>query len=248
VSTGDAFADVVGQEAAVAFLNAALDAPVHAYLFLGRSGSGTRRAARAFAGELLGRRADDGSGAPLERSRRLAASEAHPSLFVYEREGPSISADQAREIVRRASLAPPEGDLQVFLLPDFHLVRDAGPMLLKAIEEPHAGTIFLILAVSLYDTGNFLIGAQARHAWEGPVCGIIGVLAVTFTMAAFQPEPFDGPATWAVGLVLALACPLGQAVMTAFLPLRSTEAIHARRLDTYLLAAPLFLIGVWIAA
>ena len=149
MSGDDAFADVVGQEAAVAFLNAALDAPVHAYLFLGRSGSGTRRAARAFAGELLGRRADDGSGAPLERSRRLAASEAHPSLFVYEREGPSISADQAREIVRRASLAPPEGDLQVFLLPDFHLVRDAGPMLLKAIEEPHAGTIFLILADEL---------------------------------------------------------------------------------------------------
>lgn len=123
----------------------------------------------------------------------------------------------------------------------------AAPVVLVVLVGPWAA-IFLILAVSLYDAGNFLIGAQARHAWEGPVCGIIGILAVTFTMAAFQPEPFNGPATWAVGLVLVLACPLGQAVMTAFLPSRTSVAVHARRLDTYLLAAPLFLIGVWIAA
>lgn len=143
---GDPFDALVGQDRAADFLRAALDRPVHAYLFVGRPGAGSRLAARAFAGELIGHRADDGTGAPLERARRLAALEAHPSLFVFEREGASISVDQARSIVDRAGLAPPEGGLQVFVLTDFHLVAQAGPTLLKAIEEPPASTVFIVLA------------------------------------------------------------------------------------------------------
>jgi len=142
----DPFVAVVGQDAAVAFLRAALDRPVHAYLFVGRPGAGSRVAARAFAGELLGRRSDDGTGVALERARRLAAAESHPSLFVFERQGASISVEQARAIVDRSTLAPPEGDLQVFVLTDFHLVAQAGPTLLKAIEEPPASTVFVVLA------------------------------------------------------------------------------------------------------
>ncbi|MBK5222167.1 MAG: DNA polymerase III subunit delta', partial [Acidimicrobiia bacterium] len=49
----DVWADVVGQEAAVAQLQGAVVAPVHAYLFVGPQGSGRRAAARAFAAELL---------------------------------------------------------------------------------------------------------------------------------------------------------------------------------------------------
>ena len=142
----DSFGALVGQERAADFLRSALDRPVHAYLFVGRPGAGSRAAARAVAGELLGRRAEDGTGGPLERARRLASREAHPSLFVFEREGASISVDQARSIVGRAGLAPPEGDLQVFVLTDFHLVAQAGPTLLKAIEEPPASTVFIVLA------------------------------------------------------------------------------------------------------
>jgi DNA polymerase-3 subunit delta' len=146
VGSADPFAGVVGQDAAVAFLRSAIERPVHAYLFVGRPGAGSRAAARAFGGELLGRSADDGSGAALDRARRLAATESHPAMFVHEREGASISVDQARSIVHRSGLAPPEGDLQVFVLTDFHLVAQAGPTLLKAIEEPPASTVFVILA------------------------------------------------------------------------------------------------------
>ncbi|MFZ4432772.1 MAG: hypothetical protein ACOYOQ_06190 [Microthrixaceae bacterium] len=142
----DPFGAVVGQEAAVAFLRSAVEQPVHAYLFVGRPGAGSRVAARAFGGELLGRSADDGTGVALERARRLAATESHPAMFVHEREGASISVDQARSIVDRSGLAPPEGDLQVFVLTDFHLVAQAGPTLLKAIEEPPASTVFIVLA------------------------------------------------------------------------------------------------------
>ena len=44
---------VVGQQEAVRRLEAAVTAPVHAYLFVGPGGAGKRRAATVFAGELL---------------------------------------------------------------------------------------------------------------------------------------------------------------------------------------------------
>jgi DNA polymerase III subunit delta' len=135
--------EVVGQDEAVRQLRAAVEAPVHAYLIVGPEGSGKRAAARAFAADLLSRgHDDDGS----ERARQLAGAEAHPSMFVVERDGASIATDQAREIVRQSGLAPPEGDLQVIVLVDFHLIGVAAPRLLKSIEEPPATTVFVILA------------------------------------------------------------------------------------------------------
>ena len=139
----DPFAGVVGQSEAVAVLRASAEAPVHAYLFVGVTGWGTRAAARAFAGEILaGGDATDG----VDRHRRLAAAERHPSMLVVERVGASISAAQAEEIVRQAMLSPPEGERQVIVLIDFHLVGLRAPMLLKTIEEPPPGTYFVVLA------------------------------------------------------------------------------------------------------
>jgi DNA polymerase-3 subunit delta' len=135
--------DVEGQPAAVAQLRAALAAPVHAYLLVGPRGSGKRTAARAFAAELL---AAGTAGADAERHRRLALAEAHPDLEVFEREGASISRDQARRVVERAVRSPVEADRKVLLLTEFHLVLDAAPLLLKSIEEPPPSTVFVILA------------------------------------------------------------------------------------------------------
>ncbi len=118
------------------------------------------------------------------------------------------------------------------------------PVVLVVLEGPLAA-LFLIGAVSMYDAGNFFFGAQAQRSWEGPVVGGIGVLAVTFTMAALQVQPFDTATAWMAGIVVALACPLGQVVLTAFLPERTTLAVRARRIDTYLVAAPLFLAATW---
>ena len=76
----------------------------------------------------------------------LVARESHPDLIVVERSGPSISRDQARSVVERASLTPVEGDVKVLVLTEFHLVADAAPILLKAIEEPTPGTYFIVIA------------------------------------------------------------------------------------------------------
>ena len=59
---------------------------------------------------------------------------------------PSISAEQAREIVRLASLAPVEGERKVMILHEFHLLRPEGAaLLLKTLEEPPPSTVFIVL-------------------------------------------------------------------------------------------------------
>jgi DNA polymerase-3 subunit delta' len=132
---------VIGQEGAIEQLRAAARAPVHAYLFVGPAGSGKRAAAHAFAAALL---CPDG-GCGTCRACTLAQAAHHPDLVVVERTGPYITTEQAREIVRQASLSPVEGGRKVLLLVDFHLVQNAAPMLLKIIEEPPADTVFLIM-------------------------------------------------------------------------------------------------------
>lgn len=138
--------EVIGQEDAVRQLQAAVHAPVHAYLIVGPEGSGKRAAARAFAADLLSTGLDDHG---AERARQLAGSEAHPAMVVVEREGASISKEQAEEVVRVSALSPLEGELQVIVLVDFHLIGVAAPRLLKSIEEPPPTTVFVILAEEL---------------------------------------------------------------------------------------------------
>ncbi len=127
----------------MAQLRTAARAPVHAYLLVGPRGSGKRALARAFAAEVLSAGASDQDAA---RIRRLALAEIHPDLVVTERTGPWITAEQAREIVDRASRSPLEGTRKVLVLDEFHLVLRNAPILLKAIEEPAPGTVFVVLA------------------------------------------------------------------------------------------------------
>jgi DNA polymerase-3 subunit delta' len=133
---------VVGQDTAVQRLRAAAESPVHAYLLVGPAGSTKREAARAFASRLL-----TGDDDATSRDAGLVMRGEHPDVHEVVRTGPSISFEQAREIVRQAALAPAEGDRKIMLLDEFHLLRPEGAaLLLKTIEEPPPSTIFLILA------------------------------------------------------------------------------------------------------
>ena len=133
--------DVVGQPTAVAHLRRAVASPVHAYLFVGPPGSTKEEAARAFAAAVLG------GGEPAARDVRLARAGEHPDIREVVRTGPFITAEQAREIARLATLAPIESDRKVMILHELHLLRPEGAaLLLKTIEEPPASTVFVALA------------------------------------------------------------------------------------------------------
>lgn len=134
---------VIGQPGAVARLRRSAAAPVHAFLFVGPPGSTKDEAARAFAAAVVTGGADD----PTGRDARLALAGEHPDVREVERVGPFISADQAREIVRLAALAPVESGRKVLILREFHLLRPEGAaLLLKTLEEPPASTTFIVLA------------------------------------------------------------------------------------------------------
>lgn len=106
--------------------------------------------------------------------------------------------------------------------------------------------LFLVLAVSLYDAGNFLLGAEAAGRWEGPVGGVIGALAVTFTIATLAVAPLDRAQWWLAGVVVAATCAVGQWVTSSLLPTPGTWVPAMRRLDAYVVSGPLFVGLVWV--
>ena len=139
----DPWAGVVGQERAIAALQAAARTPVHAYLLVGPRGSGKRDLARAFAASLLSSTAPDDP----DRAANLALAGRHPDLHEFERAGPYITVEQADSIIREASRSGVESSRKVLVLVDFHLVQPAvEAKLLKTIEEPPADTVFVVLA------------------------------------------------------------------------------------------------------
>jgi hypothetical protein len=71
------------------------------------------------------------------------------------------------------------------------------------------------------------------------------LLAVTFAASAFEAQPFDRATAWMAGVMILLACPLGQMLTSAELPRPGMDVPAMRRLDAYLVAAPLMLGAVW---
>lgn len=152
----DLWGGVVGQDDAIGELRAAVDAPVHAYLLVGPRGSGKRELARAFAAALVSR---DREGDDAVRQARMALTQNHSDITEFERVGASISAEQADAIIATAARSSIENGPKVLILDEFHLVTTAAPKLLKTIEEPPDGTVFVVLAD---DVPNDLVTIASR--------------------------------------------------------------------------------------
>lgn len=147
----DPFSAVIGQDAAVRALRAAVAAPLHAYLFVGPRGSGKRAAARAFAAALLSAGVEEGE---RERVVRLALGGQHVDLVEIEPDSAvfrgTADRDQgvspAQRLLEEAVTSPRESDHKVVVAVDFHLANDVAiGRLLKVIEEPPAPTVLVLL-------------------------------------------------------------------------------------------------------
>ena len=164
-TTIDPWANVVGQENALARLDAAAQSPVHAYLFLGSLGSGSYEAALGFAGLILAQAgaADQGSAdqdgaAPdaaaqdaasqsAERHVRLAVAAKHADVVVVESEGATLRVSEADHIIRAGLRSPVEAAKKVIVVKGVDAIEEAAiGKLLKVIEEPPPSAVFVLLA------------------------------------------------------------------------------------------------------
>jgi hypothetical protein len=108
--------------------------------------------------------------------------------------------------------------------------------------EPFAA-VALLLAVSAYETGDYLVGSGARNAWEGPLAGAVAVFVVQFAVSAVGLPPFEVDNGVLFAVIAAVLCPLGQLLGSLVLPSAAAPASAVRRLDSLLLLAP-----VWAVA
>jgi hypothetical protein len=98
--------------------------------------------------------------------------------------------------------------------------------------------VALVLAVSAYETGDYLVGSGSRNKYEGPLAGGVAVLVVLFAVAAIGLPPFEISNGAQFGLLAALLCPAGQVVASLVLPAAAAPAPAMRRLDSLLLLGP----------
>ncbi len=152
------FRDVIGQARAIGFLQRALmtGRVAHAYLFSGPAGVGKRAAALAFAQalncDMKQRLADsdqltaaqDGCG--VCRSCRNIVNGLHPDVQVIEPDGATVKIEQIRTLEADAALVPYEAQWKVFILDSAErMTEQAANALLKTLEEPARGTMFILL-------------------------------------------------------------------------------------------------------
>ncbi len=143
------FREIVGQREAVGFLQAAYGSGrlAHAYLFVGPTGVGKAKAARAFAQLLLCERPQEQTACGTCAACGKVAAGRHPDLKVLEPDGEFIKIEAVREAGRFAGLKPFEGRHKVLILDPAHAMNEeAANALLKTLEEPAAQTTLILTA------------------------------------------------------------------------------------------------------
>ena len=119
----------------------------------------------------------------------------------------------------------------------------AGMVMVADAEIYAAGCLFALIC--FYDAGDYVNGSD-RNPAEGPMWGIASALIVTFVFAMWNVPPFTATVpAWVFGALAAVLCPLGQLVASAVLPAAGAPAPAMRRLDSFVLAAPVWAWCLW---
>jgi hypothetical protein len=103
----------------------------------------------------------------------------------------------------------------------------------------------LIIFVSVYETGDYLVGSGSKNAIEGPLAGITGIAVFAFALWVITFVPFQENSLLAFGALAAGLCPLGQLMASAVLPRSDARAPAVRRLDSLFLLGPVWVVALW---
>jgi len=146
------WAEMLGQDEAVAQLQQAVagrDKGVHhAWLMTGPPGSGRSNLAHAFARALL----CSNGGCGTCHSCVLAEAGTHPDISVLATDKIIIGIDEVRKMVADSQLGSSMSRFKIMIVEDAdRMAERSSNVLLKALEEPPAGTIWLLCAPSEAD-------------------------------------------------------------------------------------------------
>jgi DNA polymerase-3 subunit delta' len=146
------FRDVVSQPEAVGQLLTAMGQEGkdihHAWLFTGPPGSGRSQLALAFAAALM---CSEG-GCGTCNSCQMIQTRNHPDVQVLNTERVLISIDEVSEFIDKSIQMPAIGKYRIMVIEDAdRMAERTSNLLLKSLEEPPKGTIWMICAPSEAD-------------------------------------------------------------------------------------------------
>jgi DNA polymerase-3 subunit delta' len=172
--------ELYGQADAIAQLELAVkhkdDGVHHAWLMTGPPGSGRSNLAVAFAGALM----CDQNGCGTCHSCKLALGGNHPDITVLTTEKVSISIEEVRELVASSSLGGSMGRYRIMVIEDAdRMAERSSNVLLKALEEPPAGTVWLLCAPSEADMLPTIRSRVRRVSLKTPSVEEVAELLVT---------------------------------------------------------------------
>lgn len=132
--------------------------------------------------------------------------------------------------------ALPEAALAVTAALGFGLA--AAGVVLVAEVAPSAAVVLLVL-VSAYDAGDFIVGSGSAAVWEGPAAGVASVAVFAFAASVVVLPPLTPGSIATLGILTAVAAPLGPLAASLLIGTGRRRARYARRLDSLLIVGPL---------
>jgi DNA polymerase-3 subunit delta' len=145
------FRDVISQPEAVEELRRSMSQGNdihHAWLFTGPPGSGRSQIALAFAAALL---CSEG-GCGFCNSCEMIRAGSHPDVQVLNTERVQISIDEVTEFIDKSLTMPAVGKYRIMVIEDAdRMMERTSNLLLKSLEEPPKGTIWMLCAPSEAD-------------------------------------------------------------------------------------------------
>ena len=144
--------DLLAQPEAVDALSTAVrhreEGVFHSWLFTGPPGSGRSNLALAFAAALMCKE----QGCGVCQSCVLVKSGTHPDITTLSTEKVQIAIAEIRELVTASVLGSSMSKYRIMVIEDAdRMTANASNVLLKALEEPPAGTIWMLCAPSEAD-------------------------------------------------------------------------------------------------